>query len=157
MTEDDGAEPSEATGRASADEPDTELPPTGPRRILLALYAIFALAATARGVVQISTQFQAAPLAYLLSLLSGIVYLGATVGLSTYRSWSRGLAWAACGTELVGVLVIGTASLIDSQAFPHDTVWSRYGSGYGYFPVLLPVLGLMYLWYSRHPLSPATT
>ncbi len=126
-----------------------EAPPTGPRRILIALYLIFALAATARGVVQIATTFHAAPLAYVLSLCSGVIYIGAAVGLITARPWSRRLAWAACGTELVGVLVIGVASLIDRPAFPHDTVWSRFGSGYGYFPVLLPLLGLMYLWYSR--------
>lgn len=126
-----------------------EPPPTGPRRILIALYSVFALAAVSRGIVQLSTTFHTAPLAYVLSLCSGIIYLAAAIGLVSERTWSRGLAWGACGTELVGVLVIGTASLIDRPAFPHDTVWSRFGSGYGYFPVLLPVLGLMWLWYSR--------
>lgn len=126
-----------------------EPPPTGPRRILIALYLIFALAATARGIVQVSTTFQTAPLAYVLSLFSGIVYIGAAAGFISERPWSRRLAWGSCGTELVGVLVVGTASLIDRVAFPQDTVWSRFGSGYGYFPLLLPVLGLMWLWYSR--------
>jgi hypothetical protein len=134
-----------------ADDGD-ELPPTGPRRILIALYAIFALAATARAIVQLCTVYSTAPVAYLLSLFSGIVYIAATVGLVTQRPFSRPLAWAACGTELVGVLTIGTLSLLDKAAFPHDTVWSRFGSGYGYFPVLLPVLGLMWLRYSSsHP------
>ncbi|MET3804865.1 hypothetical protein ABIB25_001861 [Nakamurella sp. UYEF19] len=135
--------PSPAADRS--DEP----PPTGPRRILIALYLIFALAATARGIVQVATTFHTAPLAYVLSLFSGVVYIGAAVGLTSERPWSRRLAWGACGTELVGVLVVGTASLIDRAAFPHDTVWSRFGSGYGYFPLLLPILGLMWLWYSR--------
>lgn len=139
---------SRAAGEAAADAED-EAPPTGPRRILIALYVIFALAATARGIVQVTTTFSSAPLAYLLSLFSGVVYIAAAVGLISSRPWSRGLAWTACGTELVGVLVVGTASLIDRAAFPHDTVWSRFGSGYGYFPILLPVLGLMWLWYSR--------
>lgn len=130
-------------------DPTSEPPPTGPRRILIALYLIFAVAATARGIVQLATTFHAAPLAYTLSLCSGIIYIGAAVGLVTSRWWSRRLAWGACGTELVGVLVIGTASLIDRAAFPKDTVWSRFGSGYGYFPLLLPLLGLMWLWYSR--------
>ena len=128
---------------------EEEAPPTGPRRVLVALYAIFALAATARAVVQIATVFDTAPLAYLLSLLSGLVYLAAMTGLLSTRRWSRPLAWTACGIELIGVLTIGVASLIDPAAFPHDTVWSRFGSGYGYFPVLLPVLGLMWLRYSR--------
>jgi hypothetical protein len=130
-------------------EPEDEAPPTGPRRVLIALYAIFALAATARGIVQIATKFDEAPLAYSLSLFSGIVFIAATIGLVTNRPWSRPLAWAAVGTEMVGVVTIGLASIIDSTAFPHDTVWSRFGAGYGYVPVILPVLGLMWLWQSR--------
>ena len=130
-------------------EPEDEAPPTGPRRVLIALYAIFALAATARGIVQIATKFDEAPLAYSLSLFSGIVYIAATVGLVTNRRWSRPLAWAAVGTEMVGVLVIGVLSIVDSTAFPHDTVWSRFGAGYGYVPIILPVLGLMWLWHTR--------
>ena len=140
---------SDSTTEPTPDGGDTEPPPTGPRRILIALYLIFALAATSRGVVQLSTTFHSAPLAYVLSLCSGIIYIAAAVGLISDRPWSRPLAWTACTIELVGVLTIGTASLIDRAAFPHDTVWSRFGSGYGYFPVLLPILGLMWLSYSR--------
>jgi len=126
-----------------------EAPPTGPRRLLIALYLVFAVAATARGIVQIATKLDQAPLAYVLSLFSGIVYIAAAVGLVTDRRWSRPLAWAAVGTEMVGVIVIGLLSVFDSTAFPHDTVWSRFGAGYGYVPVILPVLGLMWLWHTR--------
>jgi hypothetical protein len=136
-------------GSPTARDAEDDAPPTGPRRVLIALYAIFALAATARGIVQIATKFDEAPLAYSLSLFSGIVYIAATVGLVTNRPWSRPLAWAAVGTEMVGVVTIGLASIFDSTAFPHDTVWSRFGAGYGYVPVILPVLGLMWLWQSR--------
>ena len=129
--------------------PEDDAPPTGPRRVLIALYAIFALAATARGVVQILVQFDQAPLAYVLSLFSGLVYIAATIGLVTHRRWSRPLAWGAIGTEMVGVVTIGIASIVDSEAFPKDTVWSRFGAGYGYVPIILPVLGLMYLWQTR--------
>ncbi len=134
---------------STASAPEDEAPPTGPRRVLIALYAVFALAATARGVVQILVQYDEAPLAYVLSLFSGIVYIAATVGLVTHRRWSRPLAWAAVGTEMVGVVTIGIASIVDSAAFPKDTVWSRFGAGYGYVPIILPVLGLMWLWQTR--------
>ncbi|MDQ6656662.1 MAG: hypothetical protein M3Z00_00245 [Actinomycetota bacterium] len=113
------------------------------------MYAIFALAATSRAAVQLGTQFHTAPLAYSLSLLSGVVYIAATVGFFTFRPWSRPLTWVACSVELIGVLAIGTASLIDKAAFPHDTVWSRYGSGYGFIPVVLPILGLWWLYRGR--------
>lgn len=121
----------------------------GPRRALITLYAIFALAATSRAVVQLATKFHEAPLAYALSLFSGLVYIGATVGLVTNRRWSRGLAWASCGTELAGVLAIGVLTIVDAVAFPDDTVWSRFGSGYVYIPVVLPLLGLGWLWSTR--------
>lgn len=134
---------------SSANPPEDDTPPTGPRRVLIALYAVFALAATARGVVQILVQYDEAPLAYVLSLFSGIVYIAAAVGLVTDRRWSRPLAWAAVGTEMVGVVTIGIASIVDSEAFPKDTVWSRFGAGYGYVPIILPVLGLMWLWQTR--------
>jgi len=124
-------------------------PGAGPRRVLVAVYAIFALAATARAVVQLATQFDRAPLAYLLSMFSGLVYLAATVGLLSQRPRSRALAWAACSIELAGVLVVGTLSIVDAAAFPRDTVWTRFGSGYVYVPLVLPVIGLIYLFRTR--------
>lgn len=122
---------------------------TGPRRALVAVYATFALAATARAGVQLATQFDQAPLAYVLSALSGLVYIAATVGLVTRRPWSRPLAWAACSVELAGVLIVGTLSVLDSGAFPRDTVWSKFGSGYVFVPLVLPVVGLYYLHRTR--------
>ena len=47
--------------------------------------------------------------------------------------------------ELVGVLAVGTWSLTDRAAFPDATVWSAYGRGYGFVPLVLPVLGLLWL------------
>lgn len=128
---------------------------SGPRRVLVAIYAVFSLAATARAVVQLATHFDRAPLAYLLSLFAGLVYIAATVGLVSRRSWSRTLAIAACSIELAGVLIVGTLSVIDAQAFPRDTVWSRFGSGYLYVPLVLPVIGLWFLRRSRPAAQPA--
>lgn len=121
----------------------------GARRVLIAVYATFALAATARAVVQLTTQYSSAPLAYWLSLVSGIVYIAATVGLTTNRPWSRPLAWAACGVEMVGVLTVGAVSIAFSSLFGHDTVWSYFGDGYGFIPVVLPMFGLGWLWRHR--------
>jgi hypothetical protein len=45
----------------------------------------------------------------------------------------------------VGVLVVGLASYLLPEAFPDKTVWSHFGSGYGYVPLVLPVLGLWWL------------
>jgi hypothetical protein len=118
---------------------------TGPGRVLIAVYAVFALSATARAGVQLATKFHEAPLAYLLSALAGVVYILATVGLARTGAGARRLAWAAVSFELTGVLVVGTLSLLDRAAFPQSTVWSDYGSGYGWVPLVLPVIGMLWL------------
>ncbi len=110
--------------------------------MLVAVYALFALSATARAGVQIATKFHEAPLAYVLSALAGVIYIAATVGLARDN---RRLATACCSIELVGVLAVGTAGLIFRSAFPDATVWSGYGEGYGFVPLVLPILGLLWL------------
>ncbi|MFB9377120.1 hypothetical protein ACFFKU_02065 [Kineococcus gynurae] len=118
---------------------------TGLGRVLVALYATFAVAAVSRAGVQIATRFHEAPLAYLLSAFAGLVYVLATLGLAmTGERWRR-MAWGACSVELVGVLTVGVLSIFDAQAFPDSTVWSGFGRGYLYIPLVLPVLGLVYL------------
>lgn len=117
----------------------------GPGRLLVAVYAIFALAAGARAAVQIATQYSEAPLAYALSAFAAAVYVLATVALARGGRTSFRVAVAACSTELAGVLVVGTLSLADSAAFPDETVWSLYGRGYGFVPLVLPVVGLWWL------------
>ena len=122
---------------------------TGAGRVLVAIYGIFALSATARAAVQIAGKCDDAPLAYLLSALAGVVYILATVGLAGTRPWARTLAWAAVGFELTGVLVVGTLTVLDAAAFPDDTVWSFYGRGYGFVPLVLPLVGLWWLHRTR--------
>jgi hypothetical protein len=117
---------------------------SGPGRVLVAVYGTFALAAGARAAVQISTRFGEAPVAYLLSAFAAAVYIVATVALAR-GSRGRRTALTAITVELVGVLVIGTLSLVDRAAFPDETVWSVYGQGYLFVPLVLPVLGLAFL------------
>jgi len=124
---------------------DARATATGAGRVLVAVYGIFALSATARAAVQIATKFDEAPLAYLLSALAGVVYILATAGLASTRPWSRPLAWTAVAFELAGVLVVGTLTVLDAGDFPDDTVWSVYGRGYGFIPLVLPLVGLWWL------------
>ena len=114
-------------------------------RVLVALYGLFALAAGARAAVQLSTRFEEAPLAYLLSAVAAAVYVVATAGLLRGGRTGRRTALMAILVELTGVLVVGTLSLADPAAFPDETVWSTYGRGYLFVPLVLPVLGLLWL------------
>ncbi len=144
-----GGAPREDASRGDAPRGDVprgdalkEVTRSGPGRVLIAVYGVFALAATSRSAVQVATRFDQAPLAYLLSALAAVVYLVATAGLARGR---RRTAVAACAFELVGVLAVGTLSLADPAAFPDETVWSGYGRGYLFIPLVLPVVGLLWL------------
>ncbi|MFI7434672.1 hypothetical protein [Micromonospora haikouensis] len=124
---------------------------TGPGRLLIAVYLLFAIAATSRAGLQIATRFAEAPVAYLLSALAALVYIVAAVGLARAGHAGRRVALACCSVELVGVIGVGLLSLADPELFPDETVWSGFGSGYGYVPLVLPVLGLLWLWRTRTP------
>ncbi|WP_104043050.1 hypothetical protein [Arthrobacter sp. ZGTC412] len=123
---------------------------TGPGRLLIAVYAVFAISASARAGYQILTKFSEAPLAYLLSAFAALVYVIATISLARAGSTWFKLSVAAVLVELVGVLVVGALSVFDPVQFPHETVWSLFGRGYAFIPLLLPILGLVWL-YRRRP------
>ena len=120
----------------------------GPGRVLLVVYVVFAISAGARALYQIGVQFERAPEAYLLSVVAAAVYLVAAVALGR---GARRVALAAVLVELIGVLGIGTLSLLRPEDFPDPTVWSEFGIGYGFVPVVLPILGL--LWIRRASLT----
>jgi len=124
---------------------DAEATRHGPGRILILVYGIFALAATARAGVQIATQFSDAPIAYVLSAVAAVIYCAATFALAKATRVSRRVATVAIAVELVGVLAIGAFSYAVPDDFPDATVWSHFGQGYGFVPVVLPVLGLLWL------------
>ena len=121
----------------------------GPGRVLIAVYAVFALSATARATVQILTRYDEARLAYTLSAFAALVYVAATVALARSTALSRRVALAACSVELAGVLAIGAFSYASPERFPDATVWSHFGQGYGFVPLVLPVLGLLWLRHTR--------
>lgn len=121
----------------------------GPGRVLVVVYAFFALAAGARAGFQIATRLDEAPIAYLLSALAAAIYLVAAVGLARGGRLARRVAAGCCTVELLGVLVVGTVSLLWPDGFPRATVWSTYGIGYGFVPLVLPVLGLLWLRWTR--------
>lgn len=125
---------------------------TGFGRVLVVLYAVMAVGSVSRSAVQLSTKFAEAPVAYSLSAFAAVVYVLATVGLARRGPGARRLATVACTVELVGVLAVGTFTLLVPSDFPDQTVWSDYGMGYVFIPLVLPVVGL---WWLRRTGRPA--
>jgi len=114
-------------------------------RVLVVIYAIFAIAATARSVVQLATRFNEAPVAYLLSALAAVIYIVATIALARGDRTSMRVATVAIAIELIGVLVVGTISVLLPEFFPRATVWSAFGRGYLFIPLVLPIIGLWWV------------
>ncbi|MEQ8833023.1 MAG: hypothetical protein RIB67_01105 [Miltoncostaeaceae bacterium] len=121
----------------------------GQQRVLVTVYGLFAIAAGARSGVQIGTQWSEAPLAYSLSALAAVVYLVAAVAFANPGAVGDRVAVIAVLFELAGVLAVGTWSLVDADRFPDATVWSGYGIGYGFVPLVLPLVGLAWLRWGR--------
>ena len=114
-------------------------------RVLVVIYAIFAIAATARSAIQLATRFSEAPVAYLLSAVAALIYIVATIALARGNRTSTRVATIAITIELVGVIVIGAISLLRPEWFPRATVWSDFGRGYLFIPLVLPLVGLWWL------------
>lgn len=118
---------------------------SGIGRVLVTVYGVLALAAVGRSLVQIVERFHEAPLAFSLSALAAVVYVVATIALiRSSRGW-YGVAWATIVFEFTGVLVVGTLSFVFPELFPEATVWSWFGLGYLFIPLVLPLLGMWWL------------
>ncbi|MEU6538749.1 hypothetical protein [Streptomyces sp. NPDC047000] len=122
---------------------------SGPGMLLVWFYGVMVVGAVSRSVFQIATDFGRAPLAYTLSAVAGVVYGFITYSLVRGGETARRAAQLCCAAELAGVLVVGTWTLVEPSAFPDSTVWSSYGAGYVFIPVLLPVSALYWLRRSR--------
>lgn len=112
-------------------------------RLLIAVYAVFAISSSARALYQLATKYEDAPLAYSLSALAAIVYVLATFALAQPKL--QRIALFTITFELVGVVSVGLLSYTNPELFAHPSVWSKFGQGYGYVPLVLPILGLIWL------------
>ncbi|MEK9523845.1 hypothetical protein ACIOMM_27610 [Streptomyces sp. NPDC087908] len=122
---------------------------SGPGILLVWLYGVMSVGAVSRSIYQIATEFDRAPLAYTLSAVAAVVYAFITYTLVRGGEKARRAALVCCAAELAGVLVVGTWTLVEPSAFPDATVWSDYGYGYLFIPVLLPLSGIWWLRRSR--------
>ncbi|WND38573.1 hypothetical protein RI578_31705 [Streptomyces sp. BB1-1-1] len=118
---------------------------SGPGILLVWLYGVMVVGAVSRSAYQIATEFDRAPLPYTLSAVAGVVYGFITYTLVRGGETARKAALVCCAAELVGVLTVGTWTLVEPSAFADATVWSDYGMGYLFIPVLLPLSAVYWL------------
>jgi cytochrome bd-type quinol oxidase subunit 2 len=114
--------------------------------LVVVVYLVLTVAALGRSGFQIATKFSEAPLAYSLSAFSAVVYLAATIALIRGGHRWNVVGWVTLTIELVGVLAVGAVSLNEPALFPDDTVWSAFGRGYLFIPLVLPAVGMFYLY-----------
>lgn len=133
------------TGTGSTPPAERKRLVTGPGVLLVWLYGVITVGAVSRSVYQISTEFDQAPLPYTLTGLAALVYCFITYSLVRGGEAARKAALICCAAELTGVLVVGTWTLVRPESFPDSTVWSDFGMGYLFIPVILPITGMLWL------------
>ena len=133
----------------------------GPGRVLITVYAILAIGSTARALFELATKFDQAPVPYLLSTFAAVVYCVITVALVKDTPGWRRVAFVGMVVELVGVLVVGTWSLVHPETFQNTvtgkgvhSVWYWFGLDYLFVPLVLPILGLNFLRRTRRGRAP---
>ena len=114
--------------------------------IILGLsYPILAFSTGARALYQLFIKEDVTN--YLPALMSGVAatcYLLATVGFAVRRKWAWWLSVGTLGFETLLTFVVGTLSFIYPEIIGR-TVWRHFGADYGYFPLVQPLLGLIWL------------
>jgi len=109
------------------------------RLLLIVAYSVLALAALGRSSFQIATKFADAPVPYTVSAASAVLYV--VIAVALWKSKEK-LAIVGSTIELAGVTVVGTLGYIESSWWPDETVWTGYGSAYGWVPLVLPIVAL---------------
>jgi len=135
---------------------------TGTLTVLIAIYAVLVMAAVGRSAFQIIDHFSKAPIAISISGVSALVYVLAMVALIVHRgAWYR-VAWATVSVEFAGVVIVGAITTFFPNALGPDsgdafgdtaTVWTVFGQGYWFVPLVLPLAGMW--WLRTHPPRPA--
>ncbi len=117
--------------------------------ILAISYPVLAISTGFRAVYQLFFKEGVSNyLAPALSAVAALLYLIATVGFAVRKKWAWRVSVAALGLEMVLVLLVGTLSVIIPDTIGR-TVWRYYGIDYAFFPLIQPLLGLLWLFHPK--------
>lgn len=127
---------------------DDRRPSWGLGRIVMVLFWLFGLLTAVPALVALirATDTPIGP--RLIAVLAGLVYLVIAVGITHNGRKMRFIAWAATTVALVGSLITGLFELGTDHAAAVTSAWSRFGADYWYVPLVLPLIGFVWLWRS---------
>lgn len=129
--------------------PDNRRPALGLGRIVMAIFWLFGawtLIVSIRSLIGIGGE----PLGpALVSLLAALIYLTAAIALTHNGRRMRMVGWASVGISLAGPILTGLLGVGTSEVSAEFSPWSRFGEYYYYLPLVIPVIGLVWLWWSN--------
>jgi hypothetical protein len=117
---------------------------TGGSDALVFFYGLWAVAALSRAAYQYLVRRPPDLAPTHISFFVGALYVLIILGLRRRSPNAWWLTLSLLVVELLGVLVVGTVDVL-WRPFPYTSVWSAYGAGYLFMPLLLPVAGLAWL------------
>lgn len=114
-------------------------------KILGISYPVLALSTGARALYQLFLKEGVTNyLAPSLTAVAAAVYLIAAVGFTVQKKWAWWVSLIALAFETLMVLLVGTLSLVIPDVIG-STAWGHFGADYAFFPLIQPVLGLIWL------------
>jgi hypothetical protein len=128
----------------SATSAPLRLKTTGTSDTLAFFYGLWAFSALGRAVYQYIWKHPVNFMPTHISTFVGVLYIAIIIGLRrrSPRAWWTTLALLC--VELSGVLLVGTIDVV-WHPFAYASVWSGYGIGYFFMPLVLPFVGLTWL------------
>lgn len=128
---------------------DRRGPSRGWGRIIIAALWIFAAVVTYTAIADFFTLSSHALGPRLVSVIAALGYIVAAVSLTHNGRRMRVLAWTAIGFEITGVIVTGLIGMEVKEIGEIRNIWANFGAQYGFLPMLVPLVSLVWLWWSN--------
>lgn len=79
-----------------------------------------------------------------LTAVAAVLYLVAAIGFAKRRRWAWRLSVGALGLETTLTIIVGGLSFVIPDVIG-NTAWHHFGADYAFFPLVQPILGLVWL------------
>lgn len=121
----------------------------GGGRVVMAVFWVFAIYFTYTSFVDFVT-FSNQPIGpRVLSLIAALGYVLIAAAITHNGRRMRIIGWTALLVELAGVLSTGIIGLGVADIGAIRNTWANFGAGYYYAPLILPVIGLVWIWFTN--------